>query len=71
VYLYADYAFGTIWGLRCNGDRCTPSEVVWQRQGGKSMWSSFGELNNGELVLCAFDGTESGPGSLWMIQAAE
>ena len=71
VYLYADYAFGTIWGLRCNGDRCTPSEVAWQRQGGKSMWSSFGELNNGELVLCAFDGTESGPGSLWMIQAAE
>jgi len=71
VYLYADYAFGTIWGLRCNGDRCTPSEVVWQRKGGKSMWSSFGELNNGELVLCAFDGTESGPGSLWMIQAAE
>jgi glucose/arabinose dehydrogenase len=71
VYLYADYAFGTIWGLRCNGDRCTPSEVTWQRQGGKSMWSSFGELNNGELVLCAFDGTESGPGSLWMIQAAE
>lgn len=71
VYLYADYAFGTIWGLRCNGDRCTPSQVVWQRQGGKSMWSSFGELNNGELVLCAFDGTESGPGSLWMIQAAE
>ena len=71
VYLYADYAFGTIWGLRCNGDRCTPSEVVWQRHGGKSMWSSFGELNNGELVLCAFDGTESGPGSLWMIQAAE
>jgi glucose/arabinose dehydrogenase len=71
VYLYADYAFGTIWGLRCNGDRCTPSEMVWQRQGGKSMWSSFGELNNGELVLCAFDGTESGPGSLWMIQAAE
>jgi hypothetical protein len=35
------------------------------------MWSSFGELNNGELVLCAFDGTESGPGSLWRIDAVE
>ena len=69
VYLYADYAFGTIWGLRCDGARCGAPQVMWRRQGTNSMWSSFGELNNGELVLCAFDGGESGPGSLWMIQA--
>ena len=69
VYLYADYAFGTIWGMRCDGTRFGTPAVVWRRQGNPSMWSSFGELNNGELVLCAFDGNESGPGSLWMIHS--
>ena len=71
VYLYADYAFGTIWGLRCDGTACGEPKVVWRRKGGRSMWSSFGELHDGELVLCAFDGTESGPGSLWRIDAVE
>jgi glucose/arabinose dehydrogenase len=71
VYLYADYAFGTIWGLRCDATGCGEPVVVWRRQGARSMWSSFGELNDGELVLCAFDGTESGPGSLWRIDATE
>lgn len=71
VYLYADYAFGTIWGLRCDTAGCGEPKVVWRRQGSRNMWSSFGELNNGELVLCAFDGTESGPGSLWRIDAVE
>jgi len=71
VYLYADFTFGTIWGLRCDGVRsCTPT-VVWHRQGGNSMWSSFGQLNNGELLLCAFDGVDSGLGSLWKIEAAQ
>ena len=71
VYLYADYAFGTIWGLRCDASGCGDPVVVWRRQGTRSMWSSFGELHDGELVLCAFDGTESGPGSLWRIDATE
>jgi len=71
VYLYADYAFGTIWGLRCDASGHGSPQVAWRRQGGRSMWSSFGELNDGELVLCAFDGTESGPGSLWRIEPAE
>jgi glucose/arabinose dehydrogenase len=71
VYLYADYAFGTIWGLRCDATGCGEPAVVWRRQGARSMWSSFGELNDGELVLCAFDGTENGPGSLWRIDATE
>ncbi len=71
VYLYADYAFGTIWGLRCNGAESGAPSVVWKRGANRSMWSSFGELNDGELVLCAFDGGESGPGSLWRIDGAE
>jgi glucose/arabinose dehydrogenase len=71
VYLYADYAFGTIWGIRCGQSRCGDARVVWRRRGQNSMWSSFGELNSGELVLCAFDGGESGPGSLWRIEATE
>lgn len=71
VYLYADYAFGTIWGLRCGESGCGDPAVVWKRGGSAQMWSSFGELNDGELVLCAFDGGESGPGSLWKIDGVE
>ena len=71
VYLYADYAFGTIWGLRCGEGTGAQPSVVWRRGSQRSMWSSFGELNDGELVLCAFDGGESGPGSLWRIDGAE
>ena len=71
VYLYADYAFGTIWGLRCGDSGCGDPVVVWKRGAAAQMWSSFGELHDGELVLCAFDGGESGPGSLWKIDAVE
>ncbi|MBM4005962.1 MAG: PQQ-dependent sugar dehydrogenase [Planctomycetes bacterium] len=71
VYLYADYAFGTIWGLRCGDGGCGEPVVVWKRGAATQMWSSFGELHDGELVLCAFDGGESGPGSLWKIDDVE
>ncbi len=71
VYLYADYAFGTIWGLRCGDAGCGDPVVVWKRGAAAQMWSSFGELHDGELVLCAFDGGESGPGSLWKIDGVE
>ena len=71
VYLYADYAFGTIWGLRCGEAGCGDPTVVWKRGAAAQMWSSFGELHDGELVLCAFDGGESGPGSLWRIDGVE
>jgi glucose/arabinose dehydrogenase len=71
VYLYADYAFGTIWGLRCGDAGCGEPVVVWKRGAAAQMWSSFGELHDGELVLCAFDGGESGPGSLWKIDDVE
>jgi hypothetical protein len=71
AYLYADYAFGTIWGLRCGDGGCGEPTVVWKRGAAAQMWSSFGELHDGELVLCAFDGGESGPGSLWRIDGVE
>jgi glucose/arabinose dehydrogenase len=71
VYLFADYAFGTIWGLRCAAAGCGEPVVVWKRGAAAQMWSSFGELHDGELVLCAFDGGESGPGSLWRIDGVE
>jgi glucose/arabinose dehydrogenase len=71
AYLYADYAFGTIWGLRCGDGGCGEPVVVWRRGAAAQMWSSFGELLDGELILCAFDGGESGPGSLWKIDGVE
>ncbi len=69
VYLYADYAYGTMWGMRCNESGCGASEVVWRQSGQPHHWTSFGELLDGELVLCAFDSESSGTGSLWKMSA--
>lgn len=52
AYVYADYATGTIWALRRDGDGYGEPEVIG-RQGGIS---SFGEDEAGELYFTAFDG---------------
>ncbi len=68
IYLFADYGYGIIWGARVQDMKMgTPRKLI-HRSG--NLWSSFGEMLDGELVLCAFDGGERGPGSLWKIEAA-
>ncbi len=67
VYLYADYAYGTIWGARTDGDRVGPARRLL-RQGGLLI-SSFGEALDGELYLCAFERTERGPGVIYRLSA--
>ena len=66
IYFFADYGYGIIWGARCQGLKLGEPRKLIHRSA--NLWSSFGEMLNGELVLCSFDGGERGPGSLWKIQ---
>ena len=69
IYFFADYGYGIIWGARCQGLKLGEPRKLIHRSA--NLWSSFGEMLNGELVLCSFDGGERGPGSLWKIQGAK
>jgi len=68
VYLYADYAMGTIWGLRRRADgTIVGPEVVARRP--RSLISSFGEANDGTLYVTTFEGGERpGRGAIWRIE---
>jgi glucose/arabinose dehydrogenase len=68
VYFFADYGYGIIWGARTSGAVLGAPRKLIHRSG--NLWTSFGEMLDGELVLCSFDGGEHGPGSLWKIAAA-
>jgi len=67
VYLYADYAMGTVWGLRKGEAGLVGPEVVLKRTG--TLISSFGETNQGELLATGFIGGEKrgNPGRVWRI----
>ncbi len=67
VYLYADYAFGTVWGLRRDGDDIIGPVVVLKKPG--SLISSFGEANDGTIYAVTFEESERGPGAIWKIVA--
>ena len=65
TYLYADYAFGTIWGLRKDGDSVSEPRVLAKKPG--SLMSSFGRANDGSLFVTSFEQDEQGPGALWKV----
>ncbi|MCA9285532.1 MAG: PQQ-dependent sugar dehydrogenase [Phycisphaerales bacterium] len=65
VYLYADYAYGTIWGMRVDGDAQGAPQVLHQKRG--LLISSFGESRDGELYVTVFEGGERGPGGVYRI----
>ena len=67
VYLYADYSFGTVWGIREADGGWTEPEVLLRKSG--SLISSFGEDNDGELYATTFENGEQGPGALWAVEA--
>ncbi|WP_276356291.1 PQQ-dependent sugar dehydrogenase [Cohnella caldifontis] len=52
-YVFADYAFGTIWGLRLKGDGTASHRVL--AESGLQI-TSFGAGSDGEIYVCAQDG---------------
>jgi glucose/arabinose dehydrogenase len=65
VYLYADYAFGTVWGIKRDGDEFIGPVEVMRKPG--SLISSFGEANDGTIYAVTFEQSEQGPGAIWKI----
>lgn len=70
VYLYADYAFGTFWGLRAEGGslKVQPKVVVTKRG---FCPASFGESNDGTLFVCGTAPGADGPGMIFKIVAGD
>jgi len=68
VYLYADYAMGTIWGLRRRTDGSVEGPVVVARRP-RSLIASFGEALDGTLYIVTFEGGErAGRGAIWRLE---
>ncbi len=68
VYLYADYAYGTMWGVRAVGGKVvTAPRVVGGKRG--FLPASFGESNDGDLFVCGTDGGADGTGMILRITA--
>lgn len=70
VYLYADYAFGTFWGLRAEGGvlKAQPKVVITKRG---FCPASFGEANDGTLFVCGTAPGADGPGMIFKIVAGD
>lgn len=70
VYVYGDFAFGTVWGIRMIDGKPTKPAVIAQRRG--ELISSIDALQDGTIVLSTFNrGQDPGnPGSLWKLVAA-
>jgi len=68
VYLYADYAFGTMWGLRAvDGKLVVPPVVVASKR--NFAIASFGEALDGTLFACGTSPGADGPGMIFQISA--
>ena len=70
VYIYGDFAFGTVWGIRMVDGKPTKPAVIAQRRG--ELISSIDSMQDGTVVLSTFNrGQDRGnPGSLWKLVAA-
>src|ERR1051325_7723336 len=71
VYLYADFALGTIWGLRCEKGKVTDSAALIPHPKGLIPLrnvASFSEDAQGELYVLTFEGPPKG--RIYEIEAA-
>ncbi len=68
VYLYADFGYGSIWGAKLVGEKCTKPELLLKHP--TTLFTSFAEMNDASLFVLAFDGGQErrNPGSIWKIQ---
>ena len=55
VYLYGDYQYGTIWGLRYENGKITADDIVVHGNMRRTL-PSFAEDADGELYVLSFDG---------------
>ena len=70
IYLYGDYQFGTVWGLRYDTKAnmlTTAPERLFRK---RFCIASFAELNDGTLLMCCTEGGADGPGSIYVIAPA-
>jgi PAS domain S-box-containing protein len=72
VYIYADYGFGRMWGLRHKDGTLLANREILPADERKHV-SSFGEGPDGELYVCAFDQADRprGKGRLFRIVVRE
>ena len=66
IYIYGDYALGTIWGLRYAGGRVTDYGTLLDQP--KNI-ESFAEDADGELYILSFDASERNDGRVYAIEA--
>ena len=55
VYVYGDFQYGTVWGLRYENGELTADEELVKSNPARNI-ASFGEDANGEIYAVAFDG---------------
>ena len=70
VYIYGDFVFGTVWGIRMVDGKPTKPAVIAQRRG--ELISSIDAMQDGTVVVSTFNGGQDrgNPGSLWKLAAA-
>jgi glucose/arabinose dehydrogenase len=69
VYLYADYQFGTFWGLRAHAGAVTAGPTVILKRP-RFFPASFGEGSDGTLYVCGTEKSPDGPGAIFAIVPA-
>ena len=69
VYIYADYEFGTFWGLRARGGTLVDGPAVILKRP-RFFPASFGEGTDGTLYVCGTEKSHDGPGVIYAIVPA-
>ena len=69
VYIYADYEFGTFWGLRARGGALAAGPTVILKRP-RFFPASFGEGADGTLYVCGTERSHDGPGAIYAIAPA-
>lgn len=67
IYFYGDYVTGRIWGLRYEDGKVIANEEVL-KSNTRPVIASFGEDEDGELYICAFERVDRGGGIIYRIE---